>query len=162
VRRTSIVVPRGRVVTGAVVVALSAMSGCGGGGETGHSTRPHAALPNELIGAWTRTFTQRDVGSTGFATGRYTLKIRDGEVDVYEGSGADPTNDCSSQVGACASVDLTGSGRILTLGKTPSCTGLGRYAFVVKGNMLLTTKVADDCDAGRPVVFSDRTWKRAG
>jgi hypothetical protein len=145
-------------MTGAVVVALSAVSGCGGGGGTG----PHAALPKELIGTWTRTFTQRDVGNTGFATGPYTLKIRDGEVDVYEGSGADPRKDCSSQVGTCASVALTGSGRILTLGKTPTCTGHGRYAFIVKGHTLLTKKVTDDCDTGRPVVFNDRTWKRAG
>jgi hypothetical protein len=158
VRRTSSVVPLGRIVTGAVVVALGAASGCGGDGNAG---RPHATLPKELTGAWTRTFTKRDVGSTGFPTGPYTLKIRDAELDVYEGSGADPTSDCSGQVGVCASIGITGSGRVLTLGKTPTCTGVGRYAFVVKGDTLATKKVKDDCDAGRPLVFNDRTWKRA-
>src|SRR4051794_33723312 len=98
----------------------------------------------------------------GFPTGPYTLKSRDGELDVYEGSGADPTSDCSAQVGMCASIEITGSGRVLTLGKTPTCTGVGRYAFVVKGDTLTTKKVKDDCDARRPLVFDDRTWKRAG
>jgi hypothetical protein len=55
---------------------------------------------------------------------------------------------------------LEGSGHVLTVGETPICTGSGRYSFRVKGDMLTTRKIEDDCQ-GRPVLFDGRTWPRA-
>jgi hypothetical protein len=149
----------------AVVVALSA---CGGDDETPSATKPKAgapktpasAIPAEVIGTWTRRFTKRDVGDSGFPTGRWVLKVQQGMIEVYEGPQADPTQDCITQEW-CAVVELTGSGTTLTVGRTGTCAGAGRYAFAVKGDTLTTTRVDDDCRRGRHVLFNGRTWKRS-
>jgi len=142
-------------------VAAAATKGLLAALKPTRTTTPAVALPKDLAGTWTRTFTKREVGDSGEATGRYALKIQPGEIDVYEGPTTDPARDCITQP-ECASVEVEGrSGRVLTLGETPTCTGVGRYAFVVEGDTLKTKKVKDPCDAVRPLVFDGRSWKRA-
>jgi hypothetical protein len=154
-----------RVLIGAVI-ALVALDGCGGDDEPAPAAKaksartPAAAIPRELIGAWTRTFTKREVGALEFPTGGYTLKIQDGTMEVYEGPTTDPTKECISQE-ECVTIELTGSGTTLTVGDTPSCAGSARYSFIVEGDTLTTETVKDDCSLGRPLLFDERTWERA-
>ena len=163
------VVPPVRALTSAVAVfaVLVLLGGCGGDDEAARVAEPVAtaapasSAPEELVGTWTRRFTERDVGDSGFPTGGYTLKIRENAViDIYEGPDSDPTQECIAQE-HCFPVELDGSGRVLTLGETGTCAGVARYTFVVKGEMLTTKAVDEDCGRGRPVIFDGRTWKRA-
>jgi hypothetical protein len=68
--------------------------------------------------------------------------------------------DCLTQEW-CFDITLEGTGRVLTVGETPICTGAGRYSFTVRGDTLTTQKVADECRSGRPTLFGGKTWRRA-
>jgi hypothetical protein len=152
------------VVAGAGAASVTAL---GGGADEGGAPAakrtparsPATTLPAELKGSWTRRFRRGEVEAEGSAAGLYTLRIGDGIADVYEGPEADQPRDCVTQE-RCFEVTLEGSGRVLTVGETPICTGTGRYSFTVKGDSLTTRKVHDDC-TGRPVLFGGCTWRRA-
>src|SRR5690349_14736884 len=111
--RTCSVVPLRYAVSGALALAVG-FSACGDGDGTARAMKPAraqtsaAALPKGLAGTtWTRTFTKREEAIWAGPTGRHVLKIRNGEIDVFEGPDTDPTTDCITQ-SECESIELMG------------------------------------------------------
>jgi hypothetical protein len=151
-----------------IVVVLALLAGCGGDEQrpaaprkTAVADAPSAAIPKELTGAWVRTFKRREIEADAFEPGEYVMRLKsDGTLEVYFGPGKHDLNaDCLGQE-YCDALTATAKGSTLTISETPSCSAPGDYSFTVDGDKLTTKTVKDECTAGRPTIFGNRTWTR--
>ncbi|HWT25159.1 MAG TPA: hypothetical protein VN213_16775 [Solirubrobacteraceae bacterium] len=152
------------VRTLAAAVVAAALVGCGGSNETAdEGPKPAstgaraAAVPDELVGTWTRTIPRREY--TQVPAGVFTMKVLpDGSVEMYE-PGANPRKECITQP-YCSPWALTVRDAKLTVGATVYCEGSGVYAFKVTRNSLVTKRVKDACSQDRPQFFDGAVWRR--
>ena len=167
--RWSGVVPVRQFATGAVIVTLGALVGCGGSQEsatqeaTPAATKAPAAavsVPDALVGTWSSRLGSRGATIIDANPGRVIIKISpDGTLGIYY-PGSKSANDCLSDA-YCEPGEIKGGGARLTIGSTTMCSGgEAQYSFRIVGDHLTTNSVKEDCVGDRPVLFDGTTWQR--
>jgi hypothetical protein len=143
------------------VVAFVVLASCGGDADKAVRAQKTAesvgVVPKSLAGTWTRTVKLAEADRAGVPAGLYTMRLHDTTLELWHGEDADPTRDCLTQEW-CDVFEIEAHGQTLTISETAICAMTGDYSFEVSGDTLTTTKVADECQAGRAVIFDGKTW----
>jgi hypothetical protein len=159
-----------RVVPRVVAALMLGLGGCGGSEETTRkkptpaaTKAPAAAVPEELVGTWTRRFTRRELrafaGPPGNTPGEVTMKVRpDGTSEMYL-VGSDTAEDCEGQ-GTCESSEFKESAGQLTIGATVDCAQPAEYSFNIAADKVTFDPVKEDCPGDRSAWFGGTTWQR--
>ena len=153
----------GPLRTFAAAVGVAALIGCGGSDETAKetatpaATKAQAAVPDDLVGTWTRRIAAR--ASTYVAAGLFTMKVLpDGSVEMYDPD-ANPKAECTSQQ-YCEQLRLTARDGKLIISATTYCGSSAEYSYKITGDKLVTDRVKDRCSQDRPQLFDGATWRR--
>ena len=143
------------------IVAFLVLASCGSDEDKAVRAQKTAesagGVAKSLAGTWTRNVKLAEADRAGTPAGLYTMRLHGTTLELWQGEDADPTQDCLTQEW-CDVFEIQAHGQTLTIAETAICATTGDYSFEVSGDTLTTTKVADECGAGRGVIFDGATW----